>query len=62
MPHLVATLIYLSQIYLYYIRGDMSPLNMLKMNDIIIKYIAIYILSIFNISAQSFSNYNVLLV
>ena len=27
MPHLVATLIYLSQIYSYYIRGDMSPLN-----------------------------------
>ena len=26
MPHLVATLIYLSQIYSYYIRGDMSPL------------------------------------
>ena len=27
MPHLVATLIYLSQINSYYIRGDMSPLN-----------------------------------
>ena len=27
MPHLVATLIYLSQIYSYYIMGDMSPLN-----------------------------------
>ena len=27
MPHLVATLIYLSQIYSYYIRGDRSPLN-----------------------------------
>ena len=26
MPHLVATLIYLSQIYSYYIRGDRSPL------------------------------------
>ena len=26
VPHLVATLIYLSQIYSYYIRGDMSPL------------------------------------
>ena len=26
MPHLVATLIYLSQIYSYYIRGDGSPL------------------------------------
>ena len=27
MPHLVATLIYLSQIYSYYISGDMSPLK-----------------------------------
>ena len=27
MPHLVATLIYLSQIYSYYIKGDRSPLN-----------------------------------
>ena len=27
VPHLVATLIYLSQIYSYYIRGDRSPLN-----------------------------------
>ena len=27
MPHLVATLIYLSQNYSYYIRGDRSPLN-----------------------------------
>ena len=27
MPHLVATLIYLSQIYSYYISGDMSPLR-----------------------------------
>ena len=27
MPHLVATFIYLSQIYSYYIRGDRSPLN-----------------------------------
>ena len=27
MPHLVATLIYLSKIYSYYIRGDRSPLN-----------------------------------
>ena len=27
MPHLVATLIYLSQNYLDYIRGDRSPLN-----------------------------------
>ena len=26
MPHLVATLIYLSQNYSYYIRGDRSPL------------------------------------
>ena len=26
MPHRVATLIYLSQNYLYHIRGDMSPL------------------------------------
>ena len=26
VPHHVATLIYLSQIYSYYIRGDMSPL------------------------------------
>ena len=28
MPHLVATLIYLSQIYSYYIRGDRSPLTL----------------------------------
>ena len=27
VPHLVATLIYLSQIYLYYIRSDRSPLT-----------------------------------
>ena len=27
MPQLVATLIYLSQIYSYYIRGDRSPLK-----------------------------------
>ena len=27
MPHLVATLIYLSQKYSYYIRGDRSPLT-----------------------------------
>ena len=27
VPHLVATLIYLSQIYSYYIRGDRSPLT-----------------------------------
>ena len=27
VPHLVATLIYLSQIYSYYIRGDRSPLK-----------------------------------
>ena len=27
VPHLVANLIYLSQIYSYYIRGDRSPLN-----------------------------------
>ena len=27
VPHRVATLIYLSQIYSYYIRGDRSPLN-----------------------------------
>ena len=27
MPHLVATLIYLSQNYSYYIRGDRSPLK-----------------------------------
>ena len=27
MPHLVATSIYLSQIYSYYIRGDRSPLR-----------------------------------
>ena len=27
MPHLVATLIYLSQNYSYYIRGDRSPLR-----------------------------------
>ena len=31
MPHLVATLIYLSQIYSYYIRGDRSPLSRLKL-------------------------------
>ena len=30
VPHLVATLIYLSQIYSYYIRGDMSPLTLIK--------------------------------
>ena len=28
MPHLVATLVYLSQIYSYYIRGDRSPLTL----------------------------------
>ena len=28
VPHLVATLIYLSQKYSYYIRGDRSPLSM----------------------------------
>ena len=28
VPHLVATLIYLSQFYSYYIRGDRSPLKM----------------------------------
>ena len=28
VPHLVTTLIYLSQNYLYYIRGDRSPLTM----------------------------------
>ena len=28
MPHLVAILIYLSQIYSYYIKGDRSPLNL----------------------------------
>ena len=27
VPHLVATLIFLSQIYSYYIRGDRSPLS-----------------------------------
>ena len=27
VPHLVATLLYLSQIYSYYIRGDVSPLR-----------------------------------
>ena len=27
VPHLVATLIFLSQNYSYYIRGDRSPLN-----------------------------------
>ena len=27
VPHLAATLIYLSQIYSYYIRGDISPLK-----------------------------------
>ena len=27
VPHLVATLIYLSQMYSYYIRGDRSPLS-----------------------------------
>ena len=29
VPHLEATLIYLSQIYSYYIKGDMSPLTSL---------------------------------
>ena len=28
VPHLVATLIYLSQKYSYYIRGDISPLTL----------------------------------
>ena len=28
VPHLVASLNYLSQIYSYYIRGDMSPLRL----------------------------------
>ena len=32
MPHLVATLIYLSQIYSYYIKGDISPLSLLIKN------------------------------
>ena len=31
MPHRVATLIYLSQNYLYYIRGDRSPLTVYNM-------------------------------
>ena len=34
MPHLVATLIYLSQIYSYYIRGDMSPLKNLNFHPL----------------------------
>ena len=32
MPHLVATSIYLSQIYSYYIRGDRSPLKPRRLN------------------------------
>ena len=46
VPHLVATLIYLSQIYLYYIRGDRSPLkiiNIIIITIIIKKGILIYI-------------------
>ena len=31
MPHLVANLIYLSQNYSYYIRGDRSPLKATKL-------------------------------
>ena len=34
VPHLVATLIYLSQIYSYYIRGDRSPLKLMKITHI----------------------------
>ena len=30
VPHLVATLIYLSQMYSYYIRGDRSPLRVIQ--------------------------------
>ena len=30
MPYLVATLIYLSQNYFYYIRGDRSPLTLIE--------------------------------
>ena len=29
MPHFVTTLIYLSQNYSYYVRGDRSPLNLI---------------------------------
>ena len=46
VPHLVATLIYLSQIYLYYIRGDRPPLkiiNIIIITIIIKKGILIYI-------------------
>ena len=33
MPHLVATLIFLSQNYSYYIRGDRSPLIVLNLGN-----------------------------
>ena len=36
VPHLVATLIYLSKIYSYYIRGDMSPLNCYRVQKLAI--------------------------
>ena len=32
VPHLVATLIYLSQNYSYYIRGDRSPVRLISYN------------------------------
>ena len=32
VPHLVATFSYLSQIYSYYMRGDMSPLSLICNN------------------------------
>ena len=35
VPHLVATLIYLSQIYSYYIRGDRSPLKQSVMAQLV---------------------------
>ena len=38
MPHLVATLIYLSQIHSYYIRGDMSPLTHTELKNFDINY------------------------
>ena len=40
VPHLVATLIYLSQIYSYYIRGDRLPLN--KFNELLVMVMGIH--------------------
>ena len=39
VPHLVATLIYLSQIYSYYIRGDMSHLTSSSLMSVDLVYI-----------------------